>query len=381
VRIQRRAPGRVGPRCGGVARPARKRYRGGVLRVAIMTRAISVAVCLASAFAFGCGSGHGSGGGSTESAVRAYAASDACHTHTDGASCGAASGCVWSAIASCPENVACPPGICVEVDPCAAHGDRASCEAAGCAWAALGTALAACAAGTDCGGGACYSPGSGGDACLCACPAYCPAGTECPPCACDCAPGGGGTCTCACPPCAPGEACPPCGCSCDGGGSGGDECGDTCVCDCPECLVGDACPPCGCSCDGGGVPPPAPPPTRTCACPACMPGEPCDPCDCGTTDPCAAHTDAETCRADGANACVWFALGVPCMVDVPCVSGVCQHAPTGGGDGGCVCACPACPAGETCPPCDCDCTGGMGAAGCTPRPAATPGVAVSSRAG
>ena len=64
-----------------------------------------------------------------------------------------------------------------------------------------------------------------------------------------------------------------------------------------------------------------------------MPGDACEPCDCGATDPCAGHTDTETCRADSANACVWFALGRPCEVGVPCVSGVCQHEPTGGGDG------------------------------------------------
>jgi hypothetical protein len=329
-----------------------------------MGRGIRMAVYLVSALAFGCGSGHGSsGGGTAESTVRAYSASDACHIHTDAASCRAASGCAWSVIASCPAHVACPPGICVETDPCATHTDRAGCEAAGCAWAALGTALAACAGGTDCGGGTCYSPGSGGDACLCACPAYCPAVGDCPTCACDCEPRGGGTCTCACPPCAPGEACPPCGCTCGGGSSGGTECGNTCVCGCPECLVGESCPPCGCNCDGG-VPPPAPPPTTTCACPACMPGEPCPPCDCGTTDPCNEHTDSASCTADTTNVCTWYAIGAPCTPGVKCVSGVCQRAASGGGGGGCVCACPACAPGQSCSPCNCDCSGGMGVSGC-----------------
>ena len=105
-------------------------------RVATLSRGICLAVYLTIALALGCGGGgHGGSGGSTESAVRAYAASDTCHEHTDATSCGAASGCLWSAIASCPANVACPPGICVAVDPCAAHDDRANCEAAGCAWA------------------------------------------------------------------------------------------------------------------------------------------------------------------------------------------------------------------------------------------------------
>jgi hypothetical protein len=121
--------------------------------------------------AVGCGGSHGGGGSGTP--LRAYAASDACHHHTDTASCAADSACAWSAIETCPADAHCPGGVCGEADPCAAHADRAGCGAAGgCAWAEVGTALAACSGGRDCGGGACYTPGSGGDACLCACPAY-----------------------------------------------------------------------------------------------------------------------------------------------------------------------------------------------------------------
>ncbi|MBI3768731.1 MAG: hypothetical protein HY271_09590 [Deltaproteobacteria bacterium] len=64
--------------------------------------------------------------------------------------------------------------------------------------------------------------------------------------------------------------------------------------------------------------------------------------------------------------CIWFAIGAPCTPGAECLSGVCQRAGRGGGggDGGCVCACPACVPSESCPPCDCDCSGGMGVSGC-----------------
>ena len=63
--------------------------------------------------------------------------------------------------------------------------------------------------------------------------------------------------------------------------------------------------------------------------------------------------------------CMWYAIGAPCTPGAECLSGVCQRAARSGGeDGGCVCACPACAPGESCPLCDCDCSGGMGVSGC-----------------
>ena len=115
-------------------------------------------------------------------------------------------------------------------------------------------------------------------------------------------------------------------------------------------------------------------------------------------DACTAHDDADACLAD-ADRCIWYDLGAPCQEGEPCVSGVCQDidpcraytdpesctaatdercawadtelCPADDcGDGGfcyqvpeddCTCVCPlACPEGEECPPCECDCSGGGG---------------------
>jgi hypothetical protein len=81
-------------------------------------------------------------------------------------------------------------------------------------------------------------------------------------------------------------------------------------------------------------------------------------------DPCSEHTDEVTCLADTANLCTWYNLGIPCVEGEPCVSGVCQRPPSGGGDdGGCGCVCPECVPGETCPPCDCSPIGAGSAPG------------------
>jgi hypothetical protein len=155
---------------------------------------------------------------------------------------------------------------------------------------------------------------------------------------------------------------------------------------------------------GGGTtappstPTPAPP---TCNCPPCPEGAACAPCDCpiivdacgaetdesgclsvttarclwhsygaacgdvrcvtgycyrDTTpiDPCVGHLDAASCQGDVADSCAWIEMGVAC-VKAPCPTGSCiQMKPV---SGGCACACPTCVAGESCPPCACDCCG------------------------
>jgi hypothetical protein len=110
---------------------------------------------------------------------------------------------------ACEPGEACPPCDCScddgttptpvdPTDPCAEHGDEASCSADGvnaCSWLAIGMP---CAEGEVCATGVCQhlEPGTGG--------------------------GSGGSCGCACPGCAPGEACPPCECGpIAGTGSGG----------------------------------------------------------------------------------------------------------------------------------------------------------------
>src|SRR5262249_56158672 len=76
----------------------------------------------------------------------------------------------------------------------------------------------------------------------------------------------------------------------------------------------------------------------TCAWRAGRPGETCPPCtcDCGATpapppamaNPCGAHTDEGTCRADAANGCVWAAILLPCVEGQPCPTGSCYGKPT-----------------------------------------------------
>jgi hypothetical protein len=52
-------------------------------------------------------------------------------------------------------------------------------------------------------------------------------------------------------------------------------------------------------------------------------------------DPCAAHTDAESCGADLENSCGWFDYGMPCAADDDtCLSGVCQQLGCDDGTGG-----------------------------------------------
>lgn len=347
-----------------------------------------------------CSSSHGP----SATPVAAYVGTDVCSGHTDATSCASdtANACQWAALGiTCPAGSTCPDGFCHTSGPCEQHGDETSCTADtanDCAWAGLAADLAYCPNGsTSCStssGGYCYAKSAQtGGGCACACPLYCPQGSDCPPCECDCPPPpppadggtgigpGGGMCTCACPTCAPGETCPPCSCNCstpDAGG--GDTCGQTCACSCPVCPAGQTCPPCSCSCQDGGVTTldgGAAPGPVVCNCPTCTPGQPCPACDCSpdagqtTTDPCSAHTDSQSCTGDTANECHWFALGIPCQIGQPCISGVCQQVlnqpadagTSGGSVGGCVCGCPACAPGETCPPCGCDCTGGTGCAG------------------
>ena len=315
----------------------------------------------------------------------------ACSSLMSAAACQANTNCVWSEVLA----TASAPALCPVGQDCAAGGfcfDRGS---------------------------------SSGPGCLCVQPLACPANGACPPVQCDCPPppavdaggggGGGGTCTCGCPVCSPGEACPPCDCQCGtgGGGSGGSGGGcvtgtgtgaggttgaggggsGTCTCNCPECPAGAACPACSCSCTNGstttmtvpasgtGTAGPAnttnglatrPAPTTStaiCSCPACPANTACAPCDCSSpppADPCTAYTDAKSCLADTADQCGWTALAIACFT-TPCPSGVrAKTQPEVTSDGGspgsgCGCACPACPAGATCPACTCNC--------CPSRPA------------
>jgi hypothetical protein len=107
----------------------------------------------------------------------------------------------------------------------------------------------------------------------------------------------------------------------------------------------------------------------------CVEGQPCRSGVCQQApvppppDTCAAHTDAQSCSADATNMCAWVELGIACFTD-PCPpNGRCvEMKPVpGSGGGGCGCACPACVSGETCPPCACNCCPGH-----APNPAAQP---------
>jgi hypothetical protein len=289
---------------------------------------------------------------SSSKKIAAYEATDPCSQHMLETDCTAdtSNACQWIGLGiPCADNTECPSGICQAADPCRAHTDDASCLAdPACDWAAAELCTP-----DDCNGGFCYTKTDG---CECVCPAYCPAGADCPPCTCDCPPpdpgGGGDDCTCVCPSCEPGQICPPCDCNCDGGGTG---CGDsTCTCVCPACEPGQPCPPCDCNC--GTTEPPT-----TCACEPCVAGETCPPCECpDMSDPCLDHTDEASCLADGANACQWLQLGIPCFEGEPCVSGVCQHLDDGGTGDDCTCVCPDCPPGEECLPCACAASGSTG---------------------
>jgi hypothetical protein len=86
------------------------------------------------------------------------------------------------------------------------------------------------------------------------------------------------------------------------------------------------------------------------------------------------HGDARACTADGANSCSWLELGIVCIT-TPCPSGACvQVKPVpDGGPGGCGCACPACVAGQSCPPCTCNCCGRVPNLPPTPEPVSPTG--------
>ena len=128
----------------------------------------------------------------------------------------------------------------------------------------------------------------------------------------------------------------------------GNDCGDggfcyqmtddqpcTCVCPLTPCMEGEDCPPCECDCpdDGGGS-------TCTCTGTVCPEGDP----DCVPTEDC-------TCDGGGSGCGTCTCSGTVCPDDDPnCVPEPvecdCENADT-------TCACPECPPGETCPPCDC----------------------------
>jgi len=235
--------------------------------------------------------------------IAAYLTSDTCHEHADATLCASDPACQWIDLdIACTPGETCPTGVCAAVDPCAPHGDQASCTADaanGCAWANTGElcpATADCASDT---GGFCYRPdpdGPGGG-CACACPVACVDGQDCPPCDCDCGcgdpstgSGGGGTTstttmtptddpclaiadatTCRADtadectwspydlPCMEGSPCP--SGSCHGPVDPGDGGGGTgCACACPACAPGEVCPPCACDCPTTCTPPVGPTP-------------------------------------------------------------------------------------------------------------------------
>jgi len=306
--------------------------------------------------------------------VPALVVNDSCGAQATQQSCAAAAGCEWRAVKSeCPTGAACPDGVCVTPDPCGQLADRAACEAdVRCAWSGLrleSASIDLCLIGQSCDtGGYCRARDASGGGCTCVQPIVCPANADCPAVECDCSNpppggGGGGTCTCTCPACAPGEACPPCSCDCGGGGScGGNTAaagggGVTCTCACPACAAGETCPPCDCACGAGNVG------VGSSGSAAPAPG--------GATadvaDACAAHADVTTCAADAGNSCRWIELGIVC-VTTPCPSGACVQVKSVPGGGGCGCACPACASGQSCPPCACDCCGGLKGAGAGPTP-------------
>ena len=165
----------------------------------------------------------------------------------------------------------------------------------------------------------------------------------------------------ACPPCEPGKPCPECkqpdpvpctpgtqqvcvfkpkDCTADTDCEAGFECHENKVC---SGSGGTAC-----ACAG-------------CACPDCPPGETCPPCDCPPPEECKCDNEPadppaeETCTVEGA----WcLPKEVKCTADADCPKDwSCKDIPAGAicASGGTAtdCACPPCPAGETCPACDC----------------------------
>ncbi|HXU04476.1 MAG TPA: hypothetical protein VN903_26120 [Polyangia bacterium] len=302
-------------------------------------------------------------------AVPVAVVNDPCAANDTAAACALVGGCAWRAVQSdCPAGATCPEGVCATPDPCAALADQTACQAdTRCAWTGLRDAaqsIDVCPAGQTCdAGGYCHTRDASGGGCTCVQPIVCPASADCPTVQCDCSnptpgnSGGAGTCTCACPVCAPGEVCPPCSCSCSsvpatcGGATGASSGARTCTCACPACPAGTSCPACDCACGAGNVG------VTQSAVP--VPPTPADV----AADPCAHFTDAATCIADTMNTCHWIAVGIAC-VTAPCPTGACAQLKPA--SGGCGCACPACAADQTCPPCACECCGN--AAGLPPVP-------------
>ena len=83
----------------------------------------------------------------------------------------------------------------------------------------------------------------------------------------------------------------------------------------------------------------------------CIEGEPCKSGVCQQIDPCRTYTDADACASDTANQCAWAATEL-CPADNCGDGGFCYQATD---EQPCACACPICPEGEACPPCECDC--------------------------
>ncbi len=86
-----------------------------------------------------------------------------------------------------------------------------------------------------------------------------------------------------------------------------------------------------------------------CECAPCEPDTVCEPCDCGGREQGGGGPD---CTTTSAQHCVFRPQS--CTADADCTTAgfVCQAQEECSGGGGC--ACPGCPAGEECPPCDCD---------------------------
>jgi hypothetical protein len=319
---------------------------------------------------------------------------DPCVGMTTEKGCAADTRCAWTAAKTNDAVTLCPVG-----GDCGASGFCHLRDASGGGCACLRPI--ACPSNSDCPAVQCdcapppSGGGSGGGTCACNCPA-CPPGASCAPCQCDCGGGSGacdggpgtGTCTCACTDCY-GPNCPPCDCACGAGMTSAGGAG-TASRKTASDVAADPSPP-------SGAAAPAP-----CSCGVCPEGALCGACDCpvvadpcaqfttsstcyshnadrcawysygfecgdapcangycyrDTTpiDPCASHTDTTSCKGDVANSCGWIALDIAC-VTAPCPQGSCaQMKPVPGG--GCACACPSCVAGESCPPCACNCCG------------------------
>ncbi len=87
-----------------------------------------------------------------------------------------------------------------------------------------------------------------------------------------------------------------------------------------------------------------------CACPDCPPGETCPPCECDAVD----ETPADC--GGTVNVCIYHPTA--CQADADCPASFECHKIESCGGAGCVCsqpvcACPSCPPGQECPPCDC----------------------------